>query len=511
MNDAPPAAPEPLDLPVEDLPPRPAAPPAPPPRPAKPYPTPARLLANLAVLLLSGFILFRVGIAEPFGVPTGSMAPTLIGNHRQAACTRCGCPVRVGMPSGGERAGHYADIPCPNCGQKASLAAAPGVSGDRVMVDKLVYQFRRPRRWEVAVFRCAADQYKAYVKRILGLPGEEITIVDGEVYAGGELLRKAIAEVRETQLPVFDLSFAPPGGWGPRWYVYPPERDARLPPGDAPPPAPAGPAVLHDGQLVLDAAASPQAEVRLEYRHVNLDARDADGEPVRSGTGYDGGNRSTSNIYPVHDFSVRCEVEVVEAGPGATLAFRLYDGADAVAAEVSVGPRADGKASLSHDKQGGLAAAGGVALEPGRSYAVEFAFVDRRATFAVDRRVVVPPVDLPAVKKRGEVRRPLQLGARGCRVVVRRLQLFRDIHYTQAGRHGTRSPARLGPDEYFMLGDNSGNSQDSREWPSPGVPEGDFLGKPILVHQPLRPGRVTIAGRERTFQTLDWGRLRWLH
>ncbi|MBN9516912.1 signal peptidase I, partial [bacterium] len=486
-------------------------PPPAPPAPAHPHASPARTLANLAVLLICGFILFRVGLAEPFGVPTGSMAPTLIGNHRQTACPRCGYPVRVGLPTGGERAGHYLDIPCPNCGKKTTLADAPAVNGDRVMVDKLVYTFRRPRRWEVAVFRCAADEYKAYVKRILGLPGELMTIVDGEVYANGELLRKALAEVRETQVPVFDLAFAPPGGWGPRWYVYPPERDARLPPADAAPAAPAGESVLHNGHLILDAAASPQAEVRLEYRHVDLDARDPSGEVVRSATGYDGGGRGTGNVYPVHDFSVRCEVEVVEAKPGATLALRLFDGTDAVAAEVSVGPRATGKAALSHDKLGGLAAASGIGLEPGRTYTIEFAFVDRRATLAIDRRVVLPPADLLAEKKRGEVRRPLQLGARGCRVVVTRLQLYRDIHYTQAGRHGTRQPARLGADEYFVLGDNSGNSQDSREWPTPGVPAGDFLGKPILVHQPLRPGRLTLAGRERTFQTLDWARLRWLH
>ena len=91
------------------------------------------------------------------------------------------------------------------------------------------------------MFRCAADQFKAYVKRILGLPGRRvITIVDGEVYANGVLLRKALAEVRETQIPVFDLGFAPPGGWGPRWYVYPPDRrpppPRRTPPRPPPPP-----------------------------------------------------------------------------------------------------------------------------------------------------------------------------------------------------------------------------------------------------------------------------------
>ena len=73
------------------------------------------------------------------------------------------------------------------------------------------------------------------------------------------------------------------------------------------------------------------------------------------------------------------------------------------------------------------------------------------------------------------------------------------------------APVTLGPKEYFVLGDNSGNSQDSRKWPSPGVPEADFIGKPFLVHQPLRMGRVTVGGQERAFQTLDWSRMRWLH
>jgi len=113
------------------------------------------------------------------------------------------------------------------------------------------------------------------------------------------------------------------------------------------------------------------------------------------------------------------------------------------------------------------------------------------------------------------VSRPLQLTARGCRVVVRDLKLYRDVYYTQFGTNGTQPPhghpLTLGPDQYFMLGDNSGNSQDSRKWPVPGVPEASFIGKPFLIHQPLRPARVTVGGRERVFQTVDWSRLRWLH
>jgi signal peptidase I len=96
-------------------------------------------------------------------------------------------------------------------------------------------------------------------------------------------------------------------------------------------------------------------------------------------------------------------------------------------------------------------------------------------------------------------------------VIIRGLTLYRDVHYTDYGEHGTKSRVRLGPTEYFMLGDNSGNSEDSRKWARPGVPERDFIGKPILIHQPLRVARVTFSGRQRVFQTLDWSRLRWLH
>lgn len=480
------------------------------PKPKRTLASPPRLLATIAIVFLIVFLFLRVGFVEPFGVPTGSMAPTLIGNHREAPCPRCGYPVRVGIPTTGERAGFFADIPCPNCGKHVNLSEARDINGDRLLVDKNIYQLRSPRRWEVAVFRCSADLSKPYVKRVVGMPNEEIQIVDGDVFANGELLRKSLREVRETRVPVFDLSYSPnPGGWSPRWFVYPPEADARLPRDAGREPSPADDSVLQNGTLTLDASAGSQQEVRLEYRNVNLDDRRE--EPIKSGNSYDGGVRRESNLYAVHDFYFKCDVEVIAANPDSTFALRLFDGLDAVSVEVSVGKKATGQVRMTHDKLGPISSAAKVAMEPGSTYTVEFAFVDRRATFALDGKVVTAPADLPVEQKRGEVRRPLQLGARGCRVVLKNVILDRDIHYTQAGKNGTRTPAKLGPTEYFMLGDNSGNSQDSREWPDPGVPESDFIGKPFLIHQPLKLGGVNVGGRDRAYQTLDWSRLRWLH
>jgi len=54
-------------------------------------------------------------------------------------------------------------------------------------------------------------------------------------------------------------------------------------------------------------------------------------------------------------------------------------------------------------------------------------------------------------------------------------------------RWGIDRPYRLGPDEYFVLGDNSPASDDSRSWPSgPGVPSEMLIGKPLAVLFPAR-------------------------
>src|SRR5262245_29402340 len=65
-----------------------------------------------AILVLAAVLVLRAVALEPFGVPTGSMAPTLRGVHRAVDCPRCGG--RVVVEAAAER--HYAGAACPNCG-----------------------------------------------------------------------------------------------------------------------------------------------------------------------------------------------------------------------------------------------------------------------------------------------------------------------------------------------------------------------------------------------------------
>ena len=61
-------------------------------------------------------------------------------------------------------------------------------NGDNLIVDKLTYRFTDPKRYDIIVFPSPDEPGKNYIKRIIGLPGETVQIIDGEVYINGELL-----------------------------------------------------------------------------------------------------------------------------------------------------------------------------------------------------------------------------------------------------------------------------------------------------------------------------------
>ena len=54
-------------------------------------------------------------------------------------------------------------------------------SGDYLIVDELSYHFHEPHRGDVIVFRYPGDPSVFYVKRIVGLPGETVSITKGHV------------------------------------------------------------------------------------------------------------------------------------------------------------------------------------------------------------------------------------------------------------------------------------------------------------------------------------------
>lgn len=80
--------------------------------------------------------------------------------------------------------------------------------GQRLLVDELTYRFKEPRRGEIVVLRFPADTRVRFIKRVIGLPGDNIVVHAGRVVLNGKPLDESyIAE------PVI-------GEFGP--YVVPP-------------------------------------------------------------------------------------------------------------------------------------------------------------------------------------------------------------------------------------------------------------------------------------------------
>ena len=60
--------------------------------------------------------------------------------------------------------------------------------GDQLLVDKLSYRFQDPKRFDIIVFPYKYEENTYFIKRIIGLPGETVQIVDGTIYINGEVL-----------------------------------------------------------------------------------------------------------------------------------------------------------------------------------------------------------------------------------------------------------------------------------------------------------------------------------
>jgi signal peptidase I len=193
----------------------------------------------MAVILA---LLFRGFVAEAFVIPTGSMAPTLDGRHKDIKCPKCGTWYQVScseemdndVPSGK----FVYSATCPVCRYSHWLDAAQhpnegSFSGDRIIVGKFSYDFAEPKRWDVIVFKFPGNAVQNYIKRLIGLPGERVRIVGGNIYTSGveesddhlRIARKPPAKIESLLQIVDDTDHIPPElrelGWPSRWQAWP--------------------------------------------------------------------------------------------------------------------------------------------------------------------------------------------------------------------------------------------------------------------------------------------------
>ena len=202
------------------------------------------ILEAFGIALILAF-LFKAFFIELYCIPTGSMASTLMGRHKDVNCEMCGFPFQFSASQesndGQERPRARDELPnviggtCPQC-QYTMYVDADNLagethmsySGDRIFVNRCLFSYREPSRWHVTVFRYPAKPQVNYIKRLIGLENETLMLRNGQVFVQKEgngqfeIQRKPLRALLAMLRPVDDNDYVLPEihelGWKTRWY-----------------------------------------------------------------------------------------------------------------------------------------------------------------------------------------------------------------------------------------------------------------------------------------------------
>ena len=131
-----------------------------------------------AIVALCLLFFVRPLLYETYTTTTISMAPTLVGEHRQLVCPDCGRPSYT-APEMDHVVGE--DFSTRRKDMIGEQALQPP---DRFLVAKFI----EPKRWDLLVFRAPEDPTMIYVKRIVGMPGETFHFANDSFWANGQAL-----------------------------------------------------------------------------------------------------------------------------------------------------------------------------------------------------------------------------------------------------------------------------------------------------------------------------------
>ena len=127
-------------------------------------------------------LVFRAFVIEAFIIPTGSLAPTLLGTHARFHSDRNGYTWTMNPDGDDKRQSVPTNTLDPMTKLPVTDRNARLAAGDRILVHKYVYLVSEPKRFECVVFKGTDEPESAVIKRLWGLPGEQLTIVDGACF-----------------------------------------------------------------------------------------------------------------------------------------------------------------------------------------------------------------------------------------------------------------------------------------------------------------------------------------
>jgi signal peptidase I len=476
------------------------------------------------ISLLISFVMalvFRSYVIEAFVIPTGSMAPTLLGQHMLFHSAQTGYEWTVNPWNYG---GRSRDMPFPvqGAGQNANTAIPvvtdpmtfsshnigrdpnattfrghpeggspkPIRAGDRILVQKYLYEIFEPKRFDVFVFKNPSLATQNYIKRLVGLPNEQVWIVDGDIFTrpvtfsaedepvpAGEwqIQRKPRRAQSSLWRPLFSSEFTP----------LDPKRNARV--------------WFNDPWLAEGFDRPDRVSYRTESASASIEW-DTERWPITDWNPYNEiPMQAHSPIYRLADLRVRAAIRPDTDQLTATATITSHNHEFRALIEPAQATLQMRPASADAPWQT-LATHPSPVLRADSTTRVAFEHADQSLSLVVDGDVVlttdydwspdqrlISATGKDAASFEGRTRRTNELLSpgtylfanphvrwtfEGSPVSLYRVGLDHDIYYRpttdQLGRPGLgthpQRVATMHADQFFALGDNSANSADSRAW-----------------------------------------------
>ena len=349
-------------------------------------------------------------------------------------------------------------------GQRKFKAEHESNSGDRILVNKFIYDFVEPKRWDVIVFKYPNNGKQNYIKRLVGLPNEKLSIEGGDIYSFDDQLNKTIIrkpphKIRVMMQLIDDTHYIPEEltevDWPLRWQPWAKQMDS------------------WEHQTVgknLEYFLKPSESTEwLSYRHLRPDKEDWEsiengelslspnrqlGQLITDYYAYNDAdlvnpaaeNNFRNGAHWVGDLIMQVNTEVISNS--GTIRLKLVEGGTSYICSIDV---ASGTASLSSDNQKVQFKNGDEVVEvpegqtrlkgPGK-YVLMFANVDDQLHLWINNRLVEfdaatfvrdeIPVPKWSPSNPGDAE-PAAIGGENIELKLSRLRVYRDIYYTSVG------------------------------------------------------------------------------
>ena len=362
-----------------------------------------------------------------------SMVPSFYGDHHRVQCSGCGLALRFDCKQSTGTA------TCGSCGSEI-----PFTSKDRRLFDRVsIHPFENPesiKRFDVIAINHPRVAKTYAIKRVVGLPNEEVKFQNGDLYINGRLYRSSLREQAVRKVPLYDSNSKRNRK---RWRIN------------------AGQPTVEQNLIRF----RENQESSIDF--VNIRGYVGNGnanEPCHIQDNFAFNQFTSRKLNDVSEIALEFDLRLLHPSTGSLM--------------IQIGPDPESKVSLELDfanRQANIVApnkeVSQVAwkCEVNRVQRIYFSNFDGQATLAIDGHEILRFRVEKTLSEKNFTSYPISITSNDVAIELTKLKVFRDQFYLDEFYGDGAWQATTDATSFVLIGDNNPQSKDSRHWPEPAI------------------------------------------